>query len=289
MPSCAKTMLSEQNLENFRSEAYDENTWYSMMNGLYEDAFRLRISDYNTYDQLTPQAILDLFQDVAGKHADLIGVGFHDLIQNDRIWVLVRTKFDVLQYPKLYDTVAVSTWPKKKGRIDFDREYEIRDSSGQLLVCGISKWVVVNAKTRRICSARDIEYRCELIDKENYPQAFPKIDDFSVEGLPFLEQMTSFSDLDHNGHVNNINYARYILNAIPLSPKERIRSFEIDYLKELTLNFKIKVYYKRDAGFLYCKGTDETGATSFVSKIGLETEETNGAVAHLGERFVRNE
>ena len=33
------------------------------------------------------------------------------------IWVLLRTKYEVIKNPPLYSTVTVSTWPKEKGKI----------------------------------------------------------------------------------------------------------------------------------------------------------------------------
>ena len=76
------------------------------MNEKYQENFRLRISDFDTFDHLTPHAVLDLFQDVAGKHADLIGVGFDKMIKDNLIWVLLRTKYEVIKNPPLYSTVT---------------------------------------------------------------------------------------------------------------------------------------------------------------------------------------
>ena len=54
----------------------------------YEEKYRLRISDFDCYDRITPCCILDLAQDIAGKHADILGIGYQDFIVNNRIWVL---------------------------------------------------------------------------------------------------------------------------------------------------------------------------------------------------------
>lgn len=239
-------------------------------NGIFSEEFRLRISDYTTYDHLTPHAVLDLFQDVAGKHADLIGVGFQKMIEKDLIWVLVRTKYEVLKNPELYETVRVSTWPKDKGKLDFDREYLIENQKGEVLIRGISKWVVVNSTTRRISLARDVHYNCELEKREYFPGAFPKLEDFDIADLPFYEERTTFSDLDHNGHVNNANYARFILNSIALQPDEEIAFFEIDHIKELPPNTFVKNFYKKDGKIILVKGIIDNGDTTYIAKIVLK-------------------
>lgn len=239
------------------------------MNEKFSEVFRLRVSDYDCFDKLMPHAVLDLFQDVAGKHADLIGVGFNDLIKNNLIWVLVRTKYIVLKNPPLYAKVKATTWPKPKGRIDFDREYIIEDEKGDLLIKGISKWVVVNAKTRRISLTKDVNYSCDISHDANFNGNFEKLEDFFIDGCQENEATTTFSDLDHNGHVNNINYARFIINSINLSKADEIQSFEINYIKELPANTKIKIYSKKCGKVIDVKGIINNVDVSFIAKICL--------------------
>lgn len=239
------------------------------MESFYQEKFRLRISDFSMHDELLPQAILDLFQDVAGKHADNLKIGFNDLIHRDLIWVLLRSKFEIVKNPKLYSTVIVKTWPKQKGKIDFDREYLITDENGDVLVKGISKWVIVNFKTRRMSFTRDINYDCEILNDENFIGAFPKIEDFDITNLDFYQDKTSFCDLDHNGHVNNAKYAKYVLNTIKLDKNEKIKSFQLDHIKELSPDIVIKNYYKRENKNIYVKGITEDNIVSYICKIEL--------------------
>lgn len=240
------------------------------MNEKFSERFRLRISDYNTYDHLTMHSILDLFQDVAGNHADLIGVGFDEMIKQNLIWVLLRTKIVVVKNPKLYDEVIVTTWPKQKGKLDFDREYVITDTDGNILIKGISKWVVVNYQTRRISLARNINYTCDIIDEENFSGPFEKLPDFDIADCSMYEEKTTFSDLDHNGHVNNANYARFIANAINLKNEDEVQFFEINHIKELSPNSLIKIFYKREEKNIMVKGLLESGETSFIAKVILK-------------------
>ena len=80
---------------------------------------------YNSYfdmnDNLSVKSVLNLFQDLAGIHADMIGVGYEDMLAKNLYWILSRVKFDILKMPVPNQTVVVETWPHEKGRIDFDR------------------------------------------------------------------------------------------------------------------------------------------------------------------------
>ena len=241
------------------------------MNETLDRKYRLKFSDFNCHDEIAPYAILDFFQDVAGEHADYIGIGFNDMVKRGYYWVLVRTKFEIIESPKEYTNIVTKTWPKKRGKIDFDREYTISDDNGNLLVKGISKWCVIDANTRRLTPCRDLNYSCDIYEEENYPGPFSKIEDFSIDGFDVYEGKIEYIDMDHNGHVNNISYARFISNAMKFTKDEHIKTFEINYIKEMQMGDEYVVYYKRDGKKYYIKGfIKETNEVSFVSVIEIK-------------------
>lgn len=239
-------------------------------NSVYISKFKLRTSDFSCNDKLQPHSILDLFQEVAGEHADLLDIGYEKLLEKNLIWVLVRTKFEIIKNPSMHSTISVKTWPKEKGKIDFDREYLILDEDNNTLVKGISKWVIVNYKTRRISLTRNINYNCEISKDENFIGSFNKIDDFSVENLPFTIEKGDYVSLDHNGHINNIIYAKYVTNILSNKKSEDIISFEINYIKEMQRNQTIKNYYKKNNNLVLVKGILDDGQTCYIAKVILK-------------------
>ena len=111
---------------------------------------KTNITLYNSYfdlnDALTPKSILNIFQDVASVHAEEIGVGYSDMLAKNLYWVLSRVKFDIIKQPTPNQTVIVETWPLEKGRIDFDRDFLITSTDGEVLIKGTSKWCVIDCK-----------------------------------------------------------------------------------------------------------------------------------------------
>lgn len=238
----------------------------------YEESFRLRVSDFDCHDHLLPQAILDLAQDVAGKHADILGIGFQDFIENHRIWVLLRNRYVMEKYPPLYATLKVKTWPREKGRADFDRDTIIYDEKGNVVCKVQSKWVIVDADKRTIVLPRNFEYPIKEGCKEiTFDTPFTKLDDFPIEHFNHFEVETEYCDLDHNRHINNIQYAKYIMNALKLDESVQIHSFEIDYIHELSYGQKIHIYWYKEENTYYIKGI--SNETNFIAK--LETISTN--------------
>lgn len=238
-------------------------------NAIYEEKFRLRVSDFNCHDYLLPQAVLDLAQDVAGKHADILHIGFEDFIKQNRIWVLMRNRFVMEKYPPLYATVNVKTWPREKGRADFDRDTIIEDLNGNVLCKIQSKWVILDVVKRCIILPRNFEYPIkEICEEKTFETPFFKLEDFDCENLPFHEIETEYCDLDHNRHINNIQYAKYIMNSIVLEENERIHTFEIDYVHELSFGQKVKVYYERKENIIRVKGV--SNQTNFIAVLEIE-------------------
>ncbi len=197
----------------------------------YSRNYPLRASDFDSSARLTPRAILELFQDVAGSHAEKLGIGFEPLIKKNLIWVIARTKFVIEKPVARYSTVKVKTWPLNPQKLIFRREHLIYDESGEIVVRGSADWLIVNSITRKLAFAENIfpenaEYFRELAINEK----LKKIKD--IEGKVVKSTVVpQFTDIDLNGHINNTKYADFAINALP-QPIKNIKTFQIDYHSE---------------------------------------------------------
>ncbi len=224
-----------------------------------------KITLYNSYfdlnDNLTPKSILSIFQDVASIHAEEIGVGFKTMLEKNLYWVLSRVKFDILKMPDLNQTVVVETWPHQKGRIDFDRDFKILSENGEQLIVGTSKWCVIGTINRTLQRTENVNYVGEYCLDVNYTDKFSKImlptDSYENQFV----HTVSFSDLDHNQHMNNTNYANLVLNA---THSKTFKHFEINFVNECKLGEQIKVLTTTNQNGEYVVGlVDEK--TAFVA------------------------
>jgi len=230
----------------------------------YDERIKLLTGSFTYKDFIAPYGVLDVFQGMAGEHAELINMGYNDLLEKGVAWILITNRYIVLKNPPLYGTVLVETWPRKKEKFDFYREYRIKDDKGEDLVHGISRWVMVDVNTRRIVIPREVEYQGEYYEKTNFPGKLTKTKDFDITGLKPYMVTASITDLDHNMHVNNARYPFYILDAIQES---EIKEFEITYMVETKLGETINVYYIKEDKTYYVKGIIEGKGTCFLSKL----------------------
>ena len=217
---------------------------------------RLYNSNFDMNDKLKPTAILSLFQDVASLHGEEMGVGFKPMLEKKLFWIISRVKYDILKDPEVYQDVVVETWPHKKGRIDFDRDYLIKDLDGNILVKGTSKWCVISTETRRLETIDKIDYPDEYFPEVNYEEKFVKTPCIEREGEPVYSHTVSYSEIDHNLHLNNVNYATYVYNALKA---KKFTHFQLNFIEECKLGDRLDVFVKEDenSGYLLAGYVDD--------------------------------
>ncbi len=236
------------------------------MNESFEKEFNLRTSDFDCYDRLRPSSVLDLFQNVAGEHAAILGVGREAMLARELIWVLTRIRYEVCGESAPFSRVRVQTWPLQPGRLAFIREYRILSADGEVLVRGSSEWVLLHTVRRRIVPVSDLYPPMEHITERNFPDGFTRLSRVSGDAARF-SVMPGFSDLDVNGHVNNIRYADYVMNAYAPGRDEPVRHFEIEYHREVLPGTPLTLFCSREEGAFSADGQSAEGELMFSCRV----------------------
>ncbi len=216
------------------------------MNPVYTKRAWLGLDSFDVYDRIFPSRYLTLAQDMAGEHADLLGCGYADLRPRDLMWIIVRTRLDILAQPTDKCEVILTTRVKKPAGLIFDREVEIRRADdGLLLATSISAWCVSNLETRRLVRPSEIAYPDTFEGPYIYADHLRAIPDFQPAGEPALVRRVNFTDLDHNRHMNNCRYADALLDAISPREDEHLTSLEINYEHECLEGDSLSIYLER--------------------------------------------
>jgi acyl-ACP thioesterase len=240
------------------------------MQNIWSNDYTLRANDFDKYDRILPSSVLSIFQDAAGRHGEEIGVGFKEMIERNYLWVIVRVKFEIVKQPKRYQKVNIKTWPFEPKRFSYRREYLITDESGESLIKGTSEWVIIDSVKRSLVSAPNLYsitdgyYEEMMLDKK-----IAKVPDFEATGAPH-EVTPAFTELDLNNHVNNTKYANYVLDAISPNEDDILKTFQIDYRKEVMEGEPLEVFYTRQDGGILAKGLNKNGDTMFACKLEME-------------------
>lgn len=202
------------------------------MQNTFEKRFYVRTSDFDCYNRLRPSSILDFFQDVAGEHADLLGIGREEMIKQDIAWVLTKIRYESVSDPRMFEKITVKTWPHAPQRLSFIRDYTISGEDGRLLVKGSSEWVLISLSRRRLVRMENPYPLTDFCADQSFPDGFLRLPRPAGQGEA-LSFVPRFSDLDVNGHVNNIRYTDYALELCPPTADTPIRAMQIEFHREV--------------------------------------------------------
>ncbi len=205
--------------------------------------------DVDKNNNMKPFSMLDKLQDLAAIHADIIGVGYNEIIKRNLAWIVMYETIEVVtRLPKKDEEIKVITWPKPQYKLEFEREYEIRDINDNLLVKGISNWAIFDINKRRIARADSIIFNGEYITQTNYPNKAPRKLDLACDNiLNTIYYEVTESDIDSNGHMNNAKYIDAVSKLIYKNTKAIFKKLQIAFIHEARLGQKIKIdYYKAE-------------------------------------------
>jgi acyl-ACP thioesterase len=206
---------------------------------IHTRSFDLRYSDMDDRGEATPTALLGLLEDAAFTHCDEAGWGVHRLVQAGYGWVLLRGGLEMERYPALGKRVTVETWCSRTRLFYGERDYRIRSAEGEVLGWARSLWLFCSLERKRPVPV------LEEIVKAWAPEGtvagnmelgevdFPEALEASASSAFDVRR----SDIDTNGHVNNVNYLAWALEALP----EAIRRG--CYLASIRGQFKREVTY----------------------------------------------
>ena len=165
--------------------------------------------------------ICNYLQEAASLHAEEMGFSKSDFESEgkDISWVLTRLRVKMFRYPKWEEDVRVVTYPRGGRRIVAWRDFELFDEAGELLGAATSEWMIINLATRKIVPIPEHVFACaNTVCPPVLGEApFTAKIRWPEEAQPLITK--SFRarrcDIDLNGHVNNVHYVEWLLEALP--------------------------------------------------------------------------
>ena len=148
----------------------------------------------------------------------------------------------VNERPHYGETVRVRTWPRGTEKLFAIRDYEIRDSKDKQLVQARSCWLIIDVEKRRPLRPHTVADKLPLNEGWNsLPSGAVNLGERFIDLkeqqnlVNPVEFKAAYSDLDYNGHVNNVSYIRWIQDATDpaLLENAAYMRLDINYLNEI--------------------------------------------------------
>lgn len=213
--------------------------------------------------------ILDYFQEIATLHSHEIGYPIEYFKENEKGWMVLEWKIEIIRYPNWLESIKISTWAFFIKKILAGRNFVIDLQDGQTIISAVSSWVYMDTKKRRpITAPKDMmdKFYLNASKTELTNITFSELDEKEYTFLNEFSFLTKRSDLDNNLHVNNTNYMKWAEDSIPETIYNiyRITNLNIYYKKECIVGIKIycRNYLHDNADYLivksvFCNESDE--------------------------------
>nr|WP_315190876.1 acyl-ACP thioesterase domain-containing protein [uncultured Flavobacterium sp.] len=187
--------------------------------------------------------LCNLLQLTAAAHSEIGGISFSDMQEFNQAWVLSRMRVEIIDLPKWRDIVTVKTWINSLENSRSIRALEMY-VNGKKIVGSETFWAVFNTEKRRPETLALPYEHFELYpDTKATVETFSKIN-ITHEKEMLFERTVFLSDLDIVNHANNVKYFEWCLDLVDekLILNQQIESFEMNFLKELSLKDKVSIH-----------------------------------------------
>lgn len=214
---------------------------------MYQLNCRVRYSETDRFGNITPDAIVNYFQDVCMAHSESVGLSVHNLENRQGVWMLSSWQIDILDAPRFYDKITVTTNPYDfKGFYGY-RNFSMTGVDDKMLIKANSIWVFLdkeNFMPKRVPAEEVTAYESTGIGEKLSMDYLPrkiKVPD-NMKTLEAVD--VTIGQLDTNNHVNNCEYIKTAMDVTGLEKMPcRLR---VEYKAQAHLGDKFYPYIYED-------------------------------------------
>ena len=177
-----------------------------------------------------PSAIVDFMQDLATRHAKVMGIGAEALKEHHGFWVLSRLKYQLDRPLQPYETIRLTTLPRKLRGASWYRDFIFEDQNG-VIGHAVTIWAIVDMESRSLLLPKKIGIGFPSQDTGFTEQLRAIIPE---EMQPCFTRTVRYSDTDVNRHLNNVKAVDILSDAFGLEQHENrwVSGLQVNYLAE---------------------------------------------------------
>lgn len=208
---------------------------FNQENSVYEEYFKVRAYEVNTFNEANILSIANYLQEAAGQNVVHMNISVQDLLNQGLTWVLMRQKTSIVRFPKVEEIIKVVTYPSGFEKYYVNRDFQVFDAEENLIAYAGSTWLVIDIEKRKMVSVPDfIRSKTVPNDRELFPYVRDKMP--KMQNPEIKPQLTvNWHDLDVNDHVNNAKYMQWVVD-----------SFSGDFLKNYQLT-ELDILYRQES------------------------------------------
>ncbi|RVU55195.1 acyl-[acyl-carrier-protein] thioesterase [Anaerosphaera multitolerans] len=229
------------------------------------------IKKYYIYDflcsrnKLTYTNLVNILLETSNEQSIINNATTEDLLKLNKTWMIYKWKFNLIRPIRPRETIEVETWAAGFERLNAFREFQVLDENSNIILKASAVFLVVDLKLLKpIRVPEEIINKYNIVSKRN----FQKIE--RIKPLEINLQCNKFkirkSDIDINGHVNNVTYIDWIEESLTedLYSNYFISNLNLIYNREIRNCEFVEVYNDNSYNYFEIK-TDEVNAKATVT------------------------
>lgn len=231
------------------------------MGKVFTKEYELHYYDVDKNLRANMSTIINILSDIGTKQSEELGSGMSSLLDQNMTWVFYNYHIKIFRSPVYGEKLYVSTEPTGFKKYYALRNYEIKDSNGNVIVSANAIFLLINIEKRRMMRIPEEQYEIYGVDGDLKG-------DFKIPKLERLEEFkyednfkVRYTDIDSNNHVNNTKYIDW---AIETLPEEIVNNYVLD---EVRVTFEKECKYGEEVKVFTDVREEEGGALVTVHKI----------------------
>ena len=154
--NCRKTIFNSHE-DKFLSSSYQEN--YCMRPvSVFKKNYHVELRDIDLTKKLKLSALFNYLQNISSLHVENLGIGIEAIEKQCGVtWILMRAKAEIARYPSWNEDITIETWHQKPKRFLFERDFIVRDATGDVIIRVVSIWIIIDIKTRQLKKSESID------------------------------------------------------------------------------------------------------------------------------------
>ena len=239
---------------------------------VYEREYRVDSWETDPWYNCRPSGVLGFLQEAATAAACALHASRDEMLDKyNAFWMLARVWYRLDEPLKWGDRLRIRTWHRGGRGASSYRDFDLFVNDAPVGEA-VSLWVLANAQTHKLVRMAGIEEfqgtdggalcKTRLLNKVRMPP------DMTCAGTRSFR----YSDLDVNGHVNNVRYADIVCDALHMErmgAERFVSSLQVGYQAECRVGETVDLTTGSDGGAQYVHGADGAGKTRFDAMLTL--------------------
>lgn len=197
----------------------------------FQISIPVHFSDSDKTGRMSAKSVLRAMLESSMRHTDQI----ENKADDKDVWVLFRWEVEFFDFPLPGNQLTAETYTTGFHKFYAYREF-VLSLGDETIAQAKSTWLLLDGQTLR--PKRVSEEVAKQYGRSPSHFAFDEFSEMNDAGIPPSDEFSVRSfHIDGNGHVNNLVYVDWVIEAVPYEFRESHR------LKSLSLTYRKQVFY----------------------------------------------